>query len=125
MALMGAIKSVKDPVQGPKSKRPLPTPAERAMQALGENINLARRRRGMTQQAVADRAGVSLNTVKRLEAGDARMQLHVIARVLHLFGEIDQLSHLLDTSEDDVGLTLADEQLPKRIRPRRSSENAF
>lgn len=53
------------------------------------------------------------------------MQLHVLARVLHLFGELDRLSDLLDSAQDDIGLALMDEQLPQRVRPKKPSPNAF
>jgi hypothetical protein len=60
--------------------------------------------------------GASLSTIRRLEKGDMRIPLHFIARAMHVFGELDKLSNLLDTAQDDIGLTLMDEHLPKRIR---------
>ena len=51
-----------------------------------------------------------------MEQGDVRVPLHFIARTLHLFGELERLASLIDTAKDDIGLTLADEQLPKRVR---------
>ncbi|RDV00528.1 helix-turn-helix domain-containing protein [Trinickia dinghuensis] len=122
---MGATKVVKGPVGDRKADRPLPTPAERTLKKLGEDINRARRRRGLTQQALADRAAVGLSTIKRLEAGDPRMQIHVLARVMHLFGELGRLSELLDSGQDDIGLALMDEQLPQRVRVRKKKTNAF
>jgi len=54
-----------------------------------------------------------------MEAGDIRVPIHFIARALHVFGEIERLSQLLDTGEDAIGLSLMDEQLPRRIRTRK------
>jgi hypothetical protein len=51
-----------------------------------------------------------------MEKGDMRVPLHFIARSLHIFGELDRLVSLLDSANDEIGLTLADEALPKRIR---------
>ncbi|WNU99003.1 hypothetical protein RS584_14905 [Enterobacter sp. DTU_2021_1002640_1_SI_PRY_ASU_LCPMC_013] len=51
-----------------------------------------------------------------MEKGDARVPIHFFARALHVFGEIQALSGLLDTARDDIGLTLMDEDLPKRVR---------
>jgi transcriptional regulator with XRE-family HTH domain len=122
---METVKSDKGPLEGCKPDKPLPIPAQRTLKKLGEDINRARRRRGLTQQALAERAGAGLNTIKRLEAGDPRMQLHVLARVLHLFGELGRLSELLDSGQDDIGLALMDEQLPQRVRARKKKTSAF
>ena len=40
----------------------------------------------------------------------------VSLRALHVFGEIQALEHLLDTPNDEIGLALMDERLPKRVR---------
>ena len=98
---------------------PLPLPVERAIAKLGRDISLARRRRQLTQASLAERIGASLATVRRLEKGDPRIPLHFIARTLQVFGELDRLNQLLDTGEDQIGLSLMDEQLPKRVRTRK------
>ena len=124
MALMETTNVIKDPLKVPNTARPLPHPAERALAKLGADFSRARRRRAITQHNLALRAGVSLNTIKRLEAGDHRMQLHVLARVLMVFGELEKLQDLLDTAIDDIGLALADEALPVRVRARKA-QTAF
>ncbi|TDM05101.1 MAG: transcriptional regulator [Ideonella sp. MAG2] len=95
---------------------PLPLPVERAIQKLGSDISLARRRRYISQASLAERIGASLTTVRRMEKGDVRVPIHFIARALHVFGEIQALENLLDTAKDDIGLTLMDANLPKRVR---------
>ncbi len=40
---------------------------------------------------------------------------------MHVLGLTDRLEQLLDAAVDEVGLLLMDEQLPKRVRNRRSS----
>lgn len=98
---------------------PVPLPVDRAIKKLAADLSRARRRRRLTQASLAERIGVSLNTVKRMEKGDPRISLVFIARALLVFGELERLSDLLDTSQDDIGLTLMDEQLPKRVRPKK------
>ena len=49
------------------------------------------------------------------------MALESFARALHVLGEIDRFERLLDTGKDELGLILMDEQLPKRVRQRKSS----
>ncbi|MFM0502395.1 helix-turn-helix domain-containing protein [Paraburkholderia caffeinilytica] len=106
-------------------EKPLPTPVQRTLSKLGEDLNRARRRRGLTQQALAERIGAGLNTVKRMEAGDPRVQLHFLVRALYLFGELQRLNDLLDSGQDDTGLMLMDEKLPQRVRTRKKTTKAF
>jgi transcriptional regulator with XRE-family HTH domain len=106
------------------SNLPLPPPVIRALAKLGRDISLARRRRHMTQESLAERIGSSLRTVRRLEQGDPHISLHHIARVLHVFGEIERFNQLLDTGKDVIGLTLMDEQLPRRVRTRKQTKES-
>lgn len=99
---------------------PIPLPVERAIHKLGSDISLARRRRNISQASLAERVGASLSTVRRMEQGDVRVPIHFIARALHVFGEIRALEHLLDTPHDEIGLTLMDDRLPKRVRSKPS-----
>jgi len=102
---------------------PIPLPVVRAIRKLGGDVSLARRRRHISQASLAERMGASLSTVRRMEKGDLKVPIHFFARALHVFGEIQSLAQLLDTANDEIGLTLMDEHLPKRVRnkPRRTS----
>jgi transcriptional regulator with XRE-family HTH domain len=104
---------------------PLPLPVERALRKLGSDIELARRRRRISQASLAERMGASVSTVRRMEKGDMRVPIHFFARALHVFGEVQALANLLDTAHDDIGLTLMDEQLPKRVRSKPSASGAL
>ena len=121
IAFMKAIINSYSPQGSSKpEKPPTPLPVVRAVEKLGADLALARRRRHISQASLAERIGASLNTVKRMEKGDQRVPLHFVARTLHVFGEIERLSRLLDTSEDVIGLSLMDAQLPQRIRARKT-----
>jgi transcriptional regulator with XRE-family HTH domain len=100
-------------------KRDLPIPVARGLVKLGGDLALARRRRHISQLSMAERIGVSLATLKRLERGDSRVAIAALASTLHILGEFDQLAAILDTARDDIGLMLMDEALPKRIRTRK------
>ena len=100
---------------------PIPLPVERAIRKLGGDISLARRRRYISQASLAERMGASLSTVRRMEKGDVKVPIHFYARALHVFGEIRALEHLLDTPNDEIGMTLMNEQLPKRVRRKSSA----
>ena len=103
------------------AKFPLPSPAARALTKLGRDLSLARRRRRLSQASLAERSGIGINTVRRLEKGEPTGSIEHLARVLQVLGEIERLENLLDTGTDDVGLLLMDEDLPERIRPRKST----
>lgn len=122
---METIKSISSSVETNKTvSLPLPLPVERAIRKLGSDASLARRRRHISQQSLAERVGASVSTIRRMEAGDARVPLHFFARVFHLFGVLDGFSRLLDTAQDDIGLTLMDEQLPQRVRTRPNADKS-
>ena len=99
----------------------LPLPVGRAIAKLGQDFALGRRRRHLSQASLAIRVGASVSTIKRIEQGDGRVPVHFFARVLHVFGELDRLAVLLDSANDEIGLTLADAQLPQRIRAKRAT----
>lgn len=103
------------------SSRPTPLPVNRAIIKLGEDVSKARRRRRLSRASLAERSGVSEATLKRLERGDGAVALRNLARTLYVLGELGQLERLLDSATDELGIQLADEQLPKRVRARKSS----
>lgn len=104
---------------------PLPPPVKRAIRKLGHDFSLARRRRHISQASLAERMGASVSTVRRMEKGDARVPIHFYARALHVFGDIRALEQMLDSANDDIGLTLMDETLPKRVRSKSHTPGAL
>ncbi len=106
---------------GSVEKVPLPLPVKRAVMKFGRDLSLARRRRRFSQESLAQRIGISVSSLRRLEKGDPTLSWGTIARAMYVLGEIEKLNQLLDTATDDIGLVLMDEQLPRRIRSRKSS----
>ncbi|WP_312524945.1 helix-turn-helix transcriptional regulator [Comamonas sp.] len=99
---------------------------DRALKAMGKNIELARRRRGLSQADLASRMSVSVSTVRRLEDGSPGTALIYLASALQVFGDLEKLSLLMDTQTDSVGLALMDAELPTRIHSkRRGTPKAF
>src|SRR5262249_2138119 len=66
------------------------------MQALGEQLLLLRRRAGLSQSALAQRAGVDTMTISRIESGQKkRLELETASRLARVFGTtLDQLCGL-------------------------------
>jgi len=98
-----------------RSRPALPLPVKRALRKLGEDISIARRRRRISVQLMADRAFIGRNTVTRVEKGDPGVSLGIYATVLFVLGMADRLTDLADPSTDPVGQSLEEERLPKRI----------
>lgn len=102
----------------------LPLPVGRALRKLGEDIRAARRRRSIPTGLMAERAFTTRVTLHKIEQGDPSVSLGLYAAVLFVLGMIDRLRDLADSSSDEVGLDLADRQLPQRIRKKRVSSSA-
>lgn len=97
----------------------LPIPVQRALRKLGTDIRDARRRRRIPMVQQAERASISRMTLSQIEKGAPGVSLGNYASVLFALGMIDRLGELADVRSDDVGLALADEQLPQRVRRRK------
>ena len=65
---------------------------------------------------MAERIQTSVATLRRLENGDPRIPIGVIAQAFFVLGELNKVSELLDTANDEIGLSLMNEQVPKRVR---------
>jgi transcriptional regulator with XRE-family HTH domain len=102
-------------------KSPLPSPVRRALVQLGRDLALARRRRRISTQSMAERLQVSTATLRRLERGDPSLAVGTLAKALLVLNALARFSHLLDSGSDDLGLQLMDEALPKRITRKSAS----
>ena len=93
----------------------VPKPVARALTIVGEDVRAWRLLRQLTQEQVADRAGVSAATVRRLEQGEGASFENVL-RVARALGVLDPVVRSFDPYESDVGRLRSDERLPQRIR---------
>lgn len=90
-----------------------------AQRRLGEDLRTWRLLQHLTMAQVADRAGVSVPTVQRLETGEGATLTNVL-RVTRALGVLDELAGAIDPYDTDVGRLRADDHLPQRVRgPRR------
>ena len=80
-------------------KRPLLPKHERIMRELGENFRLARLRRDLSSEQVAERAGISRNTLIKIERGDEGVAIGMYFRVLIVLRLEDDLTNV---AKDDV-----------------------
>lgn len=103
----------------PRQNHPTPPPVRRAGRELGEQLATWRRLRSLTSAQVAERAGVSRETVSRLEKNAMSVSVENLLRVARVLGVMDDLVSATDPYTSDVGRMRADEQLPKRVRVQR------
>ena len=97
--------------------RSLPA-VSRQLAELGENIRLARKRRGLSAGLLAERAGMSRPTLRAVERGDASVTLGAVANVLHCLGLEKDLGRV--ARDDELGRKLQDAALaPKSRLPKR------
>lgn len=84
----------------------LPPVVAGALRALGENLALARVRRKESQRLWAQRLGVSIPTLIRMEKGEPSVAMGVYATALWMIGRTSALPALADPKEDQGALEL-------------------
>jgi len=102
--------------------RPLSTRSAKAAVELGNSLATFRKLQGLTAAQVSDRAGITRNTLRNLERGEATVGLDVLLEVSRVLGVLDYLVKGLNPYETDLGQALAqarlveDRPLPRRVR---------
>lgn len=94
----------------------MPLPVSRAMRKLGQDLRDARLRRRIPVAVMAARAGLSRMTLSKIENGEHGTSLGSYATVLFVLGLEGRLADLADVKNDELGLKLEEDRLPKRIR---------
>lgn len=79
------------------------------LEEMGENIKLARLRRNLTMEQVAERAGISRSTLWQVEKGLPSVSFGVYAQVLFVLGLEKDILRL--AGEDILGRKLQDAEL--------------
>ena len=87
----------------------MPRALSQALQQLGERIMLARKRRHLSMQDVAERATVTRLTISKVEHGDPTVSMGIYARVLYALNLEKDITLLAD--DDALGRQLQDAEL--------------
>lgn len=96
--------------------RSLPARTRLSARRIGANLTAWRKLQRLTAEQVAERAGISRGTLRRLENGEPSVGLDVFLNVARALGVLDRLVESLDPYETDLGRARANETLPKRVR---------
>ncbi len=91
----------------------------RRLRDISDDLVAWRKLRGLTQVQLAERAGISVGTVRRLEKADGGISLENLLLILRGLGLTDILPQALDPFETDLGRLRAEERLPQRVRARK------
>jgi transcriptional regulator with XRE-family HTH domain len=108
---------------------PTPLAVVRALRLMGTHVANWRKLQRLTAAQVAERAGVSRDTLRAIEQGKGTASTENLFRVLRILGTFDGVVAAADPYQTDVGRLRADEILPRRVRSwtpgaRRSREGA-
>lgn len=80
---------------------------EDILKTMGEQIKLARLRRNLTAELVAERAGISRASLWKVESGNPACAMGIYAAVLHALNNLDK-DLLLIAKDDEMGKKLQD-----------------
>lgn len=94
---------------------------QRHLRELGENLRLARLRRRFSSKLVAERADLSLPTLRSIERGNGSVAMGAYANILSVLGLQEALSQL--GRDDILGRKLQDSELKTSARaPRKKRQ---
>ncbi len=91
-----------------------------ALRDLGESIRSERLRRNIAQRRVAELAGISLPTLRKIEQGNGRVEVRHVARVLGIFGAVDHLRDLIPAAPPPLDARAMLAEPRQRARSRRT-----
>jgi transcriptional regulator with XRE-family HTH domain len=97
-----------------REKYAMPIRLTKILSVMGEDIKLARLRRKLSAEQVAERAGISRPTLWQIEQGLPSVSMGYYAMVLFVLGLENNFEFL--AANDEIGRKLQDAQLLTRKR---------
>jgi transcriptional regulator with XRE-family HTH domain len=91
---------------------------QRVLETMGEQIKMARLRRNLATELVAERAGISRATLWSVEKGSPTVSIGTYAAVLHALGGMDKDFESV-AKDDELGKKLQDLNLLSGKRAKR------
>jgi transcriptional regulator with XRE-family HTH domain len=93
-----------------------PIAVERSLRTLGQHVATWRKLQRVTAAQLAERAGITRDTLRSIEHGIGTTSSENLLRVLRVLGVIEAVVAAADPYSTDVGKLRVDEQLPQRVR---------
>jgi transcriptional regulator with XRE-family HTH domain len=103
-----------------RNKQILLPSLQRLLAEVGENIHLARLRRKLSAEMLAERAGITRNTLRAIENGEASVAFGSYATVLLCLGLEKDLKFI--AHDDELGRKLQDLGLTIKARAPKNSK---
>jgi len=91
----------------------------RGLVRLGSDIKSARLRRGLKMEIVAERAGISRETLAKIQRGDPGVSMGNYAAVIFALGLGTSWMDLASIDQDVAGQALDEQRIPKRARSKK------
>ncbi len=94
--------------------------------SLGQRLKEARLRRNWTQDQTAHKAGLSESSVKKVEAGSARITIGAYLSMLDIFGLPTAFDRVIAAGDDAIGEALSRSATRRRAgKPRQSAKDEW
>ena len=98
----------------PRTPAPILPRLEKRLSEFGERLKQARLRRRLSADMVAQRAGISLPTLRSIERGAPTCSIGAVVNVMFVLGFDADLDGI--ATQDELGRLLQDRDLPARAR---------
>lgn len=103
--------------------RAVPYPVEQALKKVGKSLRVARLRRRLTIEEVAEKIGTGARAVRTAESGKPSTSVAVYAALLWVYGLLSPFEQLADPQSDEAGLAMAG--VGERARRSKGLDNDF
>lgn len=94
------------------------------IRSIGKNLRLARKRRRKNLQEAAEMIGISVSSLRRMEAGDPSVKFGSYITALEVFQLMDSLQ-FAEPGDDIIGIALEKQRMPERIRHKKDRKLDF
>lgn len=102
-----------------------PYAVEQAIKKMGNHLRIARLRRKLTIEEVAEKIGTGPRAVRAAEHGHPSTGIAVYAALLWAFNLLPSFEEVTDPRNDEEGLALAESATNARVRRKRDLDDDF